>query len=488
MVLSSTFRIVQQRRRRQLGPISLRDQCIRIVLNNKAFYVNYHITNGINPFAELPDFLINELREKEIGNIYTSEYELQHLFINPRMKSIEIASKLDSPSFKKIWDALNDNKPPLETFIWERWPILFDQRVTFDAVMSYGGLKILSLTQFPQNDGHLEEIASKLKSLRVLKIGLEERNVTLRGLTALSKLENLQDFQFNEYDREPNDHPVYQEIFNQCLHLMPKLHTIGTSVFIAINHVLGYPIDRPISSILELNLKQILLKNCGTIPPNIRLPQLKELYLMHPIENINADERFSNVTVLGMYKISLRSMFRAIQLIGKNIEKLVISHIVENINLGEVFRLCPNLKEFEMPESPEQFIMTGPFLPFVQQLENLSIDLVSPHNSSFPDGMLAHLLKAPALKKVAFNCLYVTQEETNSIVKGVEEGTMLQNLESFQYFNYTACDNDDPSNLAAAENVSDEEFFNPILRGRFDVLFKKLALHCPKFVNLVENN
>lgn len=268
------------------------------------------------------------------------------------------------------------------------------------------------------------QLNSKFKFLfRKLTVGLEGE--TRRGFLALSQLPNLRELYFCSINEVDN-----RRLQLECLQLLPKLQradnyypdsTSHNSLFTAtpvrtvqLEHVSlrHWLPDAPVSSHLMSSVRSLRL-----LQPRFSCP---------PAAFLAVFDRVSELHVSGLDGVLLRQVLSAI---GRQLSKLTLQEVQCDSLANDVLQQCPRLQEFHSSfSSYGPTVRTGP-VACLQQLE-MQIEA-----DTFPDGgAVLQLLRAPLLQHLHFFGLNLRLDETRTLVRMVQDGSILRNLQTLAVF------------------------------------------------------
>jgi hypothetical protein len=274
--------------------------------------------------------------------------------------------------------------------------------------------------------------------------------VTSRGIAALAKLPHLQELLYCNHFHDT--HPFIdttkrlEEFFRMCVRLLPWLQVSGARILFDL-YTEHFPTDmicgafRKLKGRLpsQLGLRQLVLEAVSILPVGVALPNLQTLYLLEPNENFRLmGTPLTSLTELVLKSIPQAPFEQILGQIGHQLRKLAVSvSMDDNLILDRVFRMCPKLQDFQVPDVFCKFIGIREPLDDcnLSCLTDLGFCDESCDISVKTNDLLQILQAAPNLRVLYLNNILFCENGGTEICKALEQKSILQNLEEF-YFHY----------------------------------------------------
>ncbi|CAB3361878.1 Hypothetical predicted protein [Cloeon dipterum] len=480
----------------KLAADSLKKMTLRCILENKEFFTD-EMSNPTNPFncisnllkSELISFeaeLVNAKAATQLVKVKDSECALQcrmmQKLLNNKMELLQfpVTAKRDCKEVTDLWKNLVAVNPENLKELVRRGAckhITWNLRPFFSHLLQFKSLQVLDLDHFPVDDSDLCKIATNLQELRMLKVNADE-TMSETGIAALSKLKHLQKFYFEDL----NDFCEESYFYELCFQHLPGLSEVG--FVIQRDFMLDYQeahlctygyfmamaleeLEKP----CQLGLQKMQLVGLRTIPDCVTLPNLKSYFVVNPKGPVTIDDRFSNVTELGLFKMPcMRECYSIFGRIGRQLTKLHLL-VHSTIDVFKVLELCPNLRELSI--YAQRLVSSSKLKPeTLSKLRELNVLITNLAGDAVQPGLTLQLLQAPKLRSVALfseNEKYIIGlEELLAIVEEAKEKKILRRLQILK----VECD---------------VEEMNPNDREEYSYLFCRLVMNCPRLHTMTKD-
>jgi hypothetical protein len=271
-----------------------------------------------------------------------------------------------------------------------------------------------------------------------------EPTVTSSGIAALAALEHLQEFSFPSLSKQSNKQ--FFHWYKICLQLLPWLHVCGFEQKLDL-YVFNFPcifygkafgsLKKRLPS--QLALRQLVLHRASGMPVGVALPNLQSLYLYRPDTHFRLSSDLSSLTELVLLDIEQLPLEQILSCVGRQLQKLSVV-VMDILHLHRVFRMCPRLRVFHVPECPKQYIglkePLGDFtmsclteLGLVQDLEKHGTE-----SAVKTEELLQILQAAPNLRVLRLVDTVFSEQGGNEMCRALEEHSILQQLEQIFFF------------------------------------------------------
>lgn len=306
--------------------------------------------------------------------------------------------------------------------------------------------------------------------------------VTAQGISALAKLENLQEFLYCNHLRET--HVLIKtterrsEFFSLCLRLLPWLKISGWR-FKFERYEFNFPTCylfreafRKLNGRLPslLGLRQLVLRK-RAMPVGVALPNLETLYVLQPKKNFQLRTELPNLRELVLQDIEQEPFEQILFEIGHQLRKLSVS-VTDTLALDSVFRMCPKLEVFQVSDIICDFIGLKEPLDDSSCLTELGFVSESYCIALKTEDLLQILKVAPNLRILNLHKILFSENGSVDICKALEQRSILQNLEKFDFYYEWSSEGSNAENLQTQKNC-------------FSV-FQSMILLCPKLFEVKE--
>jgi hypothetical protein len=193
-------------------------------------------------------------------------------------------------------------------------------------------------------------------------VALDKENVSERGFRALSRLKELRVLLFADFDRMGRNPNTELTQVLLCMQLMPRLQLVGREfeLYECVNvmgrHLFGYhdcleQLQHP----MRLDLQELVLSGDTVyfLPETCHLPDVRRLHLYMLLAEDDFSPllwRMSQVTELGLWKMSSEAMSQVLDKLGARLDKLSVLS-TDPVQLGRLFECCPRLSELRIVQS-----------------------------------------------------------------------------------------------------------------------------------------
>jgi hypothetical protein len=273
-------------------------------------------------------------------------------------------------------------------------------------------------------------------------VALDNKNVSEKGFLALSRMKHLRVFLFADFDRMKRKPDTELTQVLLCMQLMPRLQLVGREfdlsecVNLMGRHLFCYHDSlQQLRHPMRLDLHELVLSGeCGRLSKNIQLPEVRRLHLYMP----SADDlrpllrKLSQVTELGLWKVSGEVLSQILAQLGARLDKLYVLG-TDPVQLGRVFECCPRLSELRIVQTDVASGCTPmPPSSSFARLRLLEITQESGKYGVMPRGFLTHVLSAPLLENVRLASFWLTSDDIRQMQQLLMERAILQRLERFE--------------------------------------------------------
>lgn len=276
---------------------------------------------------------------------------------------------------------------------------------------------------------------------RYLSVALDKNNISEAGFRALSRLLHLRVLLFADFDRQNrhDDKELCQAM--QCIELMPRLQLVGRE-FELVECMMGIYLFsyhnrlREFQSPVHFDLQELVLSGDGVcLPKSCEVPDVRRLHLYLPSVDLMGSllRQMSQVTELGLWKVSNDAMSQVLAKLGARLEKLSVLS-TDQVQLGSIFKFCPRLSELRIVQTD---LATGctPWPPSstFARLRLLELTQESGKYGLLPRGFLQHVLtSAPLLEHVRLASFWLTSDDVGQLQQQLMNKTVLQRLQKFE--------------------------------------------------------
>jgi hypothetical protein len=271
------------------------------------------------------------------------------------------------------------------------------------------------------------------------------KEVTSTGFASLASLEHLEEFLFSDHFQWDPFRSKNRRYYKMCLRLLPWLHFSGYRLKFTkkiYNHPSFYYFDkcrylkRRMPS--QLGLRQISLIEPSRMPVGIALPNLETLYLHGPTNDFQLGTgSLSSLTELFFSQTKQIPMEKILSVLGHQLRKLSVK-VTDTLYLDSVFRMCPNLQVFYVPECPVDYIGLKDELlncNLHSMTELCFVEEYYDHDRSLlkTDHLLQILQAAPNLQIFHMHTHIFSEQDGKDFCLALEQHLILQKLEQFTF-------------------------------------------------------
>ncbi|XP_065342091.1 uncharacterized protein LOC135940900 [Cloeon dipterum] len=475
---------------------SLKKMTLRCILENKEFFTDETL-NPTNPFNCISNPLKSELisLEAELVNakaatqmvkVEDSKCALQcrmmQKLLNNKMESLQfpVTANSDCKEVTDLWKSLVAVNPENLKELIRRGAcehMTWNLRPFFSHLLQFKSLQVLELDHFPVDDSDLCKIATDLQELRVLKVYADE-TTSETGIAALAKLQHLQKFYFEDLDQICEESLLYE----LCFQHLPGLLEVGFAIkrdfmldyqeaYLCINGHLMAMVLEELEKPCQLGLQKMQLVGLPTIPQCVTFPKLKSFFVVNPEGPLTIDDRFSNVSELGLFIMpSMRECYSIFGRLGRQLTKLHLL-VRSTIDVSKVLELCPNLSELNI--YAKRLVSSSKLKPeTLSKLRELNVRMSHHASVAVQPGLTLQLLQAPKLRSVALfsenNKYIIGLEELLAIVEEAKGKKILRRLQILK----VECD---------------VEEMIPTDREEYGYLFCRLVMNCPRLHSMTKD-
>jgi hypothetical protein len=311
---------------------------------------------------------------------------------------------------------------------------------------------------------------------------LDNKKETANLVKSLARLQQLREIHCTIGDAEYPDEDKEKEWRHKLLEMLPQVEVVGENDM-TINTMsnycgheeLGLDFDQLPKTPFQLGLQQVVLSGTSSrIPSNISLPNLKALYLIEITDKFRPDARFANVVELCLGFLCNMDWYADILgHLGHQIRRLSIMEYEDTLYLDTILQMCPNLEEFYLPETPLELDSHSKGALKVDKLQVFHVDLSNASGRPMmASGLLVRLLQAPNLRDLSITDVDLTRSDVQTIVRGLRQGSMLQNLKKFHYVNFWLDE-------GRMQHLALGSLEKPETKRRYDMVVEAMKLHCP---------
>lgn len=271
-------------------------------------------------------------------------------------------------------------------------------------------------------------------------MALDKNQISKKGFRALSRLPKLRVLLFADFDRMVRDPFTELSQVLMCMQLMPRLQLVGRefdfSECMMGKHLFGYhDVLWQLQCPVRLDLQELVLsEDFVCLPENCQVPDVRRLHLYLPsADNLRSLLRqMSQVTELGLWKVSSVVLSKVLAKLGGRLDKLSILS-TDPLQLGRVFECCPRLSELRVMESDVASGCTPmPPLSAFARLRLLEVTQESGKYGLMPRGFLPLVLRAPLLEDLRLANFWLTSDDVGQLKQLLMDRAILQQLQKFE--------------------------------------------------------
>jgi hypothetical protein len=282
---------------------------------------------------------------------------------------------------------------------------------------------------------------------RVLEVFLLPQSTTREGISALSKLQSLQEFYFFESPNMCKRGMI--RVAQLCLELLPQLHGVMLKVephsCKNLLRILGNYTSSALSGLSTDRQYTLQLRNVavsGAVPEQVSMPELRCLCHSWPSEHTALgldNDRFPRLRELAMYGVCQTKLMRNLGHVGRQLEALHFEvHAI--VQLDRVLEKCPDLSELSVHSHGLNSAAELQPRP-LRRLDKLKVYFADSEYEHQPGLFVEILRHALELRSVDLTLQKVHADMFEELCVLIKQRTCMRHLEEFTvYVDNDQCD------------------------------------------------
>jgi hypothetical protein len=279
---------------------------------------------------------------------------------------------------------------------------------------------------------------------RVLDVAvlLRPEDTSREGISALSKLQSLQEFIFFKFLDLLRGNRGCQDrlslLMQYCFDLLPHLHIVAVNPEprMSNKNAMGSITSKALSDLgprqRTLQLQRLVVS--GPVPQHIALPELRFLSVTWPSEPLLMDaDRFPRLSELDLQGVCRDELMRVLRLVGRRLQALHFE-VHDVVRLDGVLSECPDLSELSVDVFGVHSSTVELQPRSLRRLQKLRVTFADMDYDHHPELLIQILRLAPELRVVNLTLQTVHVEVFEELFLLAKRRTSMQKLEEFKVY------------------------------------------------------
>jgi hypothetical protein len=278
---------------------------------------------------------------------------------------------------------------------------------------------------------------------------LRAENTSREGISALCKLQSLQQFIFFKLLIFLRGNSGCQDrvslIMQHCFELLPHLHIVAVNPEprMSNKNVMGSITSKALSDLgprqRTLQLQRLVVS--GSVPQHIALPELRFLSVTWPSEPLVLDsDRFPRLSELDLQGVCRDELMRVLRHVGRQLQALHFE-VHDVVRLDSVLSECPDLSELSVDVFGVHSSIVELQPHSLRRLQKLRVSFADIDYDHQPELLIQMLRLAPELRVVNLTLQTVHVEVFEELFLLAKRRTSMRKLEEFTvYVDNHECD------------------------------------------------